>query len=218
MFALLLSSRPLLTPPTAQSPTHYTFTIPSTPTFSHIAICLLPDTILPPNTAAGVYIQLPGSQEFKFLGAIGNEKQSAIFKVRLPGAGTGGGGIGGDEDAMIDDATAGGNPNETVTIGISIEPAAQIAAALAQLQKPTENTIAQGNKTTTTSGMELVPHGSANPVSTKVLAQRIIKNAYDFLASFGTDVVPLKAFQGWWDKFEKKIENDPGFLERSDGG
>jgi hypothetical protein len=52
-----------------------------------------------------------------------------------------------------------------------------------------------------------------------VLAQRIIKNCYDFLTSWGTgDTVPLKAFQAWWTKFEGKIERDPGFLERSDGG
>jgi hypothetical protein len=104
-------------------------------------------------------------------------------------------------------SVAGGN----VTIGLSIEPAAQVAASLAQLKQ-------QSSNTTNTTGLELVRHAPPNTVTTKVLAQRIIKNAYDFLASFGSDVVPLKAFQGWWEKFEKKIENDPGFLERSDGG
>lgn len=55
---------------------------------------------------------------------------------------------------------------------------------------------------------------------TLVLAQRIIKNAFNFLASFsgnvegGIEVVPLKAFEGWWGKFEARVRNDPGFLER----
>jgi hypothetical protein len=67
-------------------------------------------------------------------------------------------------------------------------------------------------------GNELVLRGQ-NTVDTKVLAQRIIKNCYDFLTSWGTgDTVPLKAFQAWWTKFEGKIERDPGFLERGDGG
>lgn len=54
--------------------------------------------------------------------------------------------------------------------------------------------------------------------TTKVLAQRIIGNAFNFLASFGSDTVPLKAFQDWWTKFEKKVELDPSFLEREDQG
>jgi hypothetical protein len=57
---------------------------------------------------------------------------------------------------------------------------------------------------------------------TRVLAQRIIKNAFNFLASFagntanGIEVVPLKSFQDWWAKFERKVQNDPGFLEREE--
>jgi hypothetical protein len=53
------------------------------------------------------------------------------------------------------------------------------------------------------------------------LAQRIIKNAFNFLAGFsGTagqvEVVPLKAFEEWWRKFEGRVRSDPGFLERDE--
>ncbi|KAF8545199.1 hypothetical protein BDD12DRAFT_915045 [Trichophaea hybrida] len=56
-------------------------------------------------------------------------------------------------------------------------------------------------------------------VGTLQLAQRIIGNAFNYLSSFsqsagGEEVVPLKAFQEWWKKFEKKVEYDPSFLER----
>ena len=57
-------------------------------------------------------------------------------------------------------------------------------------------------------------------MDTTQLAQRIIKNAFNFLASFsgnlanGVEVVPLKAFEEWWRKFEGRIKSDPGFLER----
>jgi hypothetical protein len=73
--------------------------------------------------------------------------------------------------------------------------------------------------------LELVrrsPVTLALPVPTKVLAQRIIANAFNFLASFssggptGRETVPLKSFQEWWKKFEGKIERDPSFLERGD--
>ena len=57
---------------------------------------------------------------------------------------------------------------------------------------------------------------------TRLLAQRIIKNAFNFLAGFagntanGVEVVPLKSFQDWWTKFERRVQNDPGFLERDE--
>ncbi|KAL8981075.1 MAG: hypothetical protein Q9177_005686, partial [Variospora cf. flavescens] len=50
-------------------------------------------------------------------------------------------------------------------------------------------------------------------------------NAFNFLASFagqttvgGEEMVPLRSFRGWWEKFERRVENDPGFLEREADG
>ncbi|KAK8191900.1 hypothetical protein IWZ00DRAFT_293816 [Phyllosticta capitalensis] len=199
MFGVIISGRPVLTEPQVLSPTQYAFPLPAAPSFSHIVVFLLPGTQLPPDTAAGVYVQIPPSTEFRFLGAIANEKQSAIFKVD-----------GVDPAAMVDPATGQVAP---VTLGVSVEPVARIAELMNAKQQQTS------------SGLELVRAGAiaANPVSTKVLAQRIIANAFNFLASFagnvgpgGQEVVPLKSFQDWWAKFEKKIEMDPGFLERGD--
>jgi hypothetical protein len=69
----------------------------------------------------------------------------------------------------------------------------------------------------------LAPAGPVRPnqPSTLVLAQRIIKNAFNFLASFSgaagqVEVVPLKAFEEWWRKFESRVRSDPRFLERDD--
>ena len=180
-------------------------------------VFLLPGTTLPDGTLAGVYVLLPGTPAFKFLGAIGTEKPSAIFRV------SGGGSVGSGGDAVrVDDmmdadetsTTNNGTSNDgDVTVGISIEPASTIALQLESL-KATEPS----------SSTALVPikgHLQTAPISTKVLAQRIIKNAFNFLASFagttgagGQEVIPLKSFQDWWSKFERRIENDPGWLER----
>lgn len=204
-FGVIVSGRPIITDAQIISPTQVAYQIPSSPSFSHIVVFLLPGTTLPDGTAAAVYAQLPGTSEFKLLGAIANEKPSAIFKVKNGNAA--GGGLG-DEDAMIDEAAASGAA--PLALGISLEPAAQVAAALEQ--KKTQASAAGS------SGGAMVVHGQGK-VDTKVLAQRIIKNCYDFLTSWGSgDTVPLKAFQAWWTKFEGKIERDPGFLERSDGG
>ena len=216
-FGLLLPSRPVLVDPAVISPNQYAFTLPLMPTFSHIVVFLLPGTTLPDGTLAGVYVLLPGTTAFKFLGAIGTEKQSAIFRV----SGGGSGGSGRDAarvDDMMDAEETLTTNNGTavdgdVTVGISIEPTSTIALQLESL-KATESS----------SSTALIPVKSnlqTGPISTKVLAQRIIKNAFNFLASFagttgagGQEVIPLKSFQDWWSKFERRIENDPGWLER----
>lgn len=201
------------------------------------------------DTAAAVYIQFPSSPDFKLLGAIGNEKQSAIFKV-YAGGGVGGasGGIGStaaevdmdaDEPAFLNNLSpaegeGGGGGGGEVTLGISIESSASIAAQLAtlppsiSLQQPTPSsglTPSGTGVSTPAPSTDLVL--IRRPPSTKILAQRIIQNAFNFLASFagggrmggGEEVVPLKAFRDWWVKFERRIEVEgTGFLEREDDG
>jgi protein Hikeshi len=193
MFGLIPANRPCLTNFVTISPTQFAFSFPSSPHFSHLVVFILPGNSLPPNTAAGVHIQLPGSTEFKFLGAIGNEKPSAIFRV-VP-------------EPQIGD----------INLGISVEPAANIQAQLAALQTRTQQAQSQSPNSPTSA---LVVHRP--PPQTKVLAQRIIRDAFNFLASFaggggGQEVVPLKSFQDWWRKFERRVENDPDFLEREEG-
>ncbi|KAB2579545.1 hypothetical protein BFW01_g6195 [Lasiodiplodia theobromae] len=217
MFGVIISGRPVLTEPQAISQTQFAFQLPAAPSFNHIVVFLLPGTQLPPDTAASVYVQIPPSPDFRFLGAVANEKQSAIFKVD-----------GLEQIAREAQAiAAAGGPAQipTVTLGVSIEPVAQVNTAMQarQAEKAAHQNGGSGG-----SGMELVKAGAAataatNPEAVKLLAQRIIGNAFNFLASFsgnvgpgGVEVVPLKAFQDWWQKFGKKIEMDPSFLVRED--
>ena len=213
MFGLIISGRPVDAAPQAITESQFAFRIPPVPSFSHIVVFLLPGTQLPDGSAASVYVQIPPSQEFKFLGGIGPGKESAIFKV----SGLKNGGSNElDGDAMTDDAgQPSANTNGTVpagadiVVGVSIEPAAQVEAQMSSLKEPAG-----------VPPMALVRQQSATggKVTTKVLAQRIIGNAFNFLSSFGSDTVPLKAFQDWWTKFERKVELDPSFLEREQQG
>ncbi len=214
LFGLVLPSRSVLVNATTISPTQYVFAFPSLPHFSHIVVFLLPGATLPEGVLTGIYIQLPNSTEFKFLGAIGTEKPSAIFKINIRDDALTTTAGSAAEDEMTDSdippsALAGGE----VTLGLSIEPAANIAAQMETLR---------------TSQLAMVSTRAQQPPThlntTEVLAQRIIKNAYNFLGSFagsagpgGVEVVPLKSFQDWWAKFERKVENDPGFLDRDQG-
>lgn len=216
-FALVLPSRPVYTAPTALSQTQYAFTFPQSPPFSHIVVFIVPGTVLPADTLAGVYIQFPNSAEFKFLGPLGNDKQSAIFRVGNTAAKSPALGGGGDQDEMTDSAA----PSTTgvsaltgdITVGISVEPASAIQTQISNIKA-----------TQATSSTALVRSGDQKPmsISTKVLAQRIIQNAFNFLASYsgsttgpgGEEMVPLKSFKAWWEKFERKVSADPGFLEK----
>ncbi|PGH02422.1 hypothetical protein AJ79_07654 [Helicocarpus griseus UAMH5409] len=246
MFSVILPSRPCLTEavPIQADPniptTNFAFTFPAAPKFSHIVVFLLPGVTLPVDTAAAVYIQFPtnltltqtqnptsAAPEFKFLGAIGNEKPSAIFKVSFPTPRRRTEAE--EEDEMMDEGTAGAgagagpgdadiNPVATITLGISVEPTQSVASKMANLQSSQA-------QTTSSTDLVKVSRPTTTPVSTKVLAKRIIGNAFNFLASFaasdpraqGEEVVPLRAFNEWWEKFQRRIDADPGFLERGEG-
>ena len=225
-FGLILPSRPVLISPIIVSETQYAFTFSSLPTFSYLVVFLLPGTTLPEGTLAGVYLQLPGLvTEFKLLGALGTEKQSAIFRVSATGPASYGVDSGldpvGDEMTDVDSSStttngATGTTAGETTVGISIEPAATIVSQLQSI----EASKSASSTALVSTGTQL---HRPTPLLTKALAQRIIKNAFNFLASFagttttgGQEVVPLKSFQDWWTKFERRVENDPGFLERED--
>lgn len=213
MFSVIPANRPCLTNFITISPTQFAFSFPSSPQFSHLVVFILPGNTLPPDTAAGVHIQLPGSAQFRFLGAIGNAKPSAIFKVNLPGPKSPpGSSIGSGEVGTTHQPDMG-----DINLGISVEPIANIQAQLATLQSQSQSSTSPN-----AASSAMVVHRP--PPQTKELAQRIIKNAFNFLASFaggsgpsGQEVVPLKSFQDWWTKFERRVENDPGFLEREEG-
>lgn len=214
LFGLIPTGLPVITSPTsAPTSTSLLFTLPAR-AYNHIVVFILPGITLPPNSAAAVYIQ--NGTSFKFLGAVGEGKESAVFKIKSGSLVGGGGNTGVNEGVEVDmdtpeDGTSGyGSGNREITIGISIEAAESVAQQLASLQS---------SSSSSSTALVVAPKPAAKP-DTLLLAQRIIKNAFNFLASFsgntngGVEVVPLKAFEEWWRKFEGRVRNDPGFLER----
>ena len=238
MFSVIIPGRPCLTDivavdgqPNGQS-TKFAFTFPSSPSFTDVVVFFLPGTILPPDTAAAIYIQFPepnpgpNGPAFQFIGALANEKPSSVFKVRpSESAATSQRSEAEEEDEMLDEGTGnisgGSTPGGTVTLGISIEPVQTVSPQLAQLEK---EKAAEGTSMSTDLVRQFPEQRQRKEVSTKVLAQRIIGNAFNFLASFaspdpnnkGEDIVSLKSFRDWWTKFERRVEMDPSFLEKAD--
>lgn len=111
-----------------------------------------------------------------------------------------------------------------LTIGISVESADSVSAQMASLSSASSAAASNSAAGGQGSGALVLakPPAQQRP-DTLLLAQRIIKNAFNFLASFsgnvagGVEVVPLKAFEEWWKKFEGRVRSDPGFLERDTG-
>lgn len=205
LFGLVPAGLPVITQPTeTPSQTSFIYSIPTSPkSFSHVVIFLLPGVVLPSNTAAAIYLVTPPDRaqgqevpNSRFLGGVGPGKESAIFKL--------------NESSLS--AASGGQ----IVLGISIEDAGSVASRITELQAAKSSTAAP-------SSLALVPAAQAQgqQPSTLVLAQRIIKNAFNFLSSFSgqagqVEVVPMKAFEDWWRKFESRVRSDPGFLERDD--
>ncbi|KAK2033621.1 hypothetical protein LX32DRAFT_635058 [Colletotrichum zoysiae] len=201
LFGIVPAGQPLLTDPTsAPSETSFLYSVSAARPFSHITVLLLPGIILPPNTAAAIYFATASdvsvatatgqTPNFKFLGGIGTGKESATFKINAGGSTNSS-----DRDPNTD----------SVMIGVSVEPAESV---FSRIQELSANRSSQS--------------GAASQPSTQLLAQNIIKNAFNFLASFsgtagpgGVEVVPLKAFEEWWKKFESRVRSDPSFLERT---
>ncbi|KAI6247507.1 hypothetical protein HI914_04091 [Erysiphe necator] len=240
LFGLIPTGSPvLITPTTVPSPTSYTFNIPI-PTaprkpFSHLTVFLLPGITLPPSTAAAVYLALPQAPtEFRFLGAIGENKESAVFKISGLSDGTpdlltnnsSGSNVGGvteidmdDMDEIAESTAAAILPTSEIVIGISIESAESVATQLAAIQaaslaKPTgSNAVVDA-----TSQSALILNKTQPDIL--LLAQKIIKDAFNFVSSYSSsgslgETVPLKIFEEWWKKFESKLKIDPNFLEKA---
>ncbi|CAK7266166.1 hypothetical protein SEPCBS57363_001953 [Sporothrix epigloea] len=202
LFGILPTGLPVLTTPTeAPSATSFLYSIPTIAgrTFNHVVVFLLPGIELPQGTAAAIYLVTPPTTpgqttpSSRFLGGIGPGKESAIFKI-------------------------GGSASVAATvIGIGIEEAGSVASRIEELR------LSTGSKAPVPGGGGSAGASfAANGPSTLVLAQRIIQNAFNFLASFsnggagaGGEVVPLRAFEEWWRKFESRVRSDPTFLERA---
>lgn len=212
LFGLVPAGLPVITQPSeAPTPTSFVYSLPAAPKpFSHVVVFLLPGIVLPDGTAAAIYLVTPPDPARgqtapvpRFLGGVGPGKESAIFKLNESNTAAGGGGGMGQQQ------------QQQIILGVSIEDAASVAARVEELAAA---------KTSSPGAMALVPAGAAGArqqPSTLVLAQRIIKNAFNFLSSFSgqagqVEVVPLRAFEDWWRKFESRVRTDPGFLERDD--
>ncbi|KAK9462412.1 uncharacterized protein V1516DRAFT_620838 [Lipomyces oligophaga] len=214
MFGAICAGRQVQTNLQQLDQSKFVFMVEDGASINYIVVFLLPGKLtnvaeLDPAMAASVYFQWPG-KPFQLLGAISNTKPSAIFRVnqrqnnqyaRLS-----------SPDDMIDDGPGQGSEPVTISLGISIEPADQVAAQLSALHNGVDVTNSSNSSTAIVSKSK----PPVDPSSTAALANKIMSNAFNFLSGFATDegMVSLKAFNDWWQKFQNKLSVDPQFLQR----
>ncbi|KAJ8096907.1 hypothetical protein POJ06DRAFT_271924 [Lipomyces tetrasporus] len=205
MFGAICAGRPVQTNLQQVDETKFVFLIEDGARVNHIVVFLLPGTVLDPSVAASVYFQWPG-KPFQLLGAITNSKPSAIFRVNQSSSSTTSTATTSIDD-MVDDIPS--IEQITISLGISIEPAAQVEAQVNELRAKTNgNTTALVTRTQQKSPVD--------PNSTAALANKIMSHAFNFLSGFATPdgMVSLKSFNDWWQKFQVKLGRDPNFLDR----
>ncbi|EPS43321.1 hypothetical protein H072_2696 [Dactylellina haptotyla CBS 200.50] len=212
--------------PQAVSQTEFLFSIPSAQSIGHIVVFLLPATPLPPDYAATVYFQWPG-KPFQLLGGLSAEKQSAIFRLKGNSPGIAAGVTAGTNtsDSMMDgpDGFGYGSTGEDVTaqLGISVEPITQVQQKLMALPahlSSLTNALPIGGML----APRPIPQTAQGTIARSdipKLARKIIENAFNYLGSFssgppGAEMVPMREFQSWWNKFERKLAIDSSFLEK----
>lgn len=245
MFAAIASGNPLQlsTEVPNSNGLQHTIVLSSTKpkSYSHITLFILPNVTFPQEFLATVYFKLNPAEDFKLFGYLGNEKPSAIFKVKLPqlnasaGAGTmpnvtdGLGEIDMEDDTALnngDGGFAGINENGSnniseLIIGISIEPRVDALNKLNQWkaeQAALNSGVGPGTMVLSRNSAQILTAGvlaKQYPIVTQDLAAKIVQHAYNYLTGFVDPQgnVSIKRFDTWWDKFKTRLESDASFLD-----
>lgn len=199
--------------------------------YSHISLFILPNVTFPMDFIATVYFKLGPAEDFRMFGYLSNEKPSAIFKVKLPNGkmaynntdDLGEIDMGDDDDDLaVPNPTDMNGMNHNISeliIGISIEPRNEGMAKIQEWKQQQQNTrssnslvLARGSMMGVNTVGQLA---KMYPVLTQELAGKIVQHAYNYLTGFldSNGNVSIKRFDGWWDKFKKRLANDASFLD-----
>jgi len=171
----------------------FLITIPDADNINHIVVFLIGTIPLPDGMGGTVYFSWPDPNappNWQFLGYISNAKPSAIFKI-----------LNLKKNHEFENSNLGifgvGKISHFAQIGVSIEPLAVI-----------EQQVATVAATTTNSFLEFV--------------QKMLTNFVNYVTSFTVtqaqmtpnpteNFVPLSTLQGWYETFERRLQQNPNF-------
>ncbi|KAL0128372.1 hypothetical protein PUN28_003574 [Cardiocondyla obscurior] len=171
----------------------FLITIPDADNINHIVVFLTGTISFPDGTGGAVYFSWPDPNappNWQFLGYISNSKPSAIFKI-----------LNLKKNHEFENSNLGifgiGKISHFAQIGVSVEPLAII-----------EQQVTAVTASTTNSFMEFV--------------QKMLTSFVNYVTSFTVtqaqmtpnpteNFVPLSTLQGWYETFERRLQQNPNF-------
>ncbi|KAI9318507.1 hypothetical protein BX666DRAFT_2025958 [Dichotomocladium elegans] len=204
MFGCIVAGRLVQTNLQQVDTNKYVFELSDAHSINHIVVFLLGTIPFQPGFGATVHLLWP-NKEWQLLGALFNEKPSAIFRLRQKN----------NTNIPMTPTSA--------TLGISIDPINIVQEQLDALNGNNAMDITADSTALVKPGLPAINLNQAGQ-----LAAKILENLYNYTTSFvQTDLplnaiplstltdkgyLPLKAFQTWYDNLSRKLSNDPSYL------
>ncbi|KAJ2032527.1 hypothetical protein IW146_008483 [Coemansia sp. RSA 922] len=197
MFGCIVAGRLVQTNLQQVDVNKYVFELPDAHSINHIVVFLLGTVPFEPGYAATVHLLWP-NKSWQMLGALSNDKPSAIFRLK----------------ATITPEEAASMPGVNAELGISIEPIQAVEQQLQQMRQQSGGSSAV---------VVTQQQGQQNPSAQVVrqFAERTLQSLFDYAMSFATrpeasmgafgsgsavQVLPVKAFEDWYNGFLHKIQ------------
>ncbi|KAJ2077500.1 hypothetical protein H4R24_005092 [Coemansia sp. RSA 988] len=199
MFGCIVAGRLVQTNLQQVDVNKYVFDLPEAHSINHVVVFLLGTIPFEPGYAATVHLLWP-NKDWQMLGALSNDKPSAIFRLR----------------STVGTSNANSTNGTIAELGISIEP---VQAVEQQVQQQAQPGSALALTTSAAAPNSTVPLQTA-----KQFAERALQNLYDYVTSFATQpnasmgmfgsgatvqVLPVKVFDEWYNSFLRKLQHDP---------
>ena len=189
----------------------FVFLVPDAGSIGHMVVFLTGAMPFGPGFAATVHFGWPkdGAMSWQLLGALSNEKPSAIFRVSGVKSSSGGGSTY-DGDVMMDGEGATSNfvspsPATAVAqIGISIEPEAVVQEQMRE-------------KAAGAASKQLTRVGASEEAEVMTIARKLLQHFYNYVSSFmgpNTDAAAMRIMQDWYNTVERKVKLDPSWVRR----
>ncbi|KAJ2756611.1 hypothetical protein GGI19_000701 [Coemansia pectinata] len=198
MFGCIVAGRLVQTNLQQVDVNKYVFELPDAHNINHIVVFLLGTVPFEPGYAATVHLLWP-NKSWQMLGALSNDKPSAIFRLK----------------ATITPEEAASMPGVNAELGISIEPIQAVEQQLQQMrQQP-------GGSNAVVVAQQQQRQQSPSAQVVLQFAERTLQSLFDYAMSFATQpdasmgafgsgasvqVLPVKAFEDWYNSFLRKIQ------------
>ncbi|KAJ2787896.1 hypothetical protein GGI15_000315 [Coemansia interrupta] len=209
MFGCIVAGRLVQTNLQQVDVNKYVFELPDAHNINHIVVFLLGTIPFEPGFGATVHLLWP-NKNWQMLGALSNDKPSAIFRLKTAAAGQ-------DNNAQPMDTAV------VAELGISIEPIQNIEQQLQQMRQSGNPSTALVPASAATAGG--AGSGGSLPLQVaRQFAERTMQSLFDYATSFATrpdatmglfgsgapvQVLPVKAFEDWYNTFLRKVQRDP---------